>query len=103
MKGNLKADKKTKFPVIIGTSAGEIDYLGLEEAVSLVNISREKYGVEAFLNLDHNNNMKLIKKAPWLNKGAFFLTSFSKTFEFFRKSLAGLIVYKSIKKSGIFK
>lgn len=63
LKGILKAAKKTKAPVIIGTSPGEIDYLGLEEAVSLVNISREKYGVEAFLNLDHNKDTTMMKKA----------------------------------------
>ena len=63
LRGILQAAQKTKSPVIIGTSAGEIGYLGLEETVALVNISREKYGVEAFLNLDHNKDIELIKKA----------------------------------------
>jgi len=70
LRGILLAAKRTRSPVIVGTSGGEIDYLGLQEAVSLVNISREKYGVEAFLNLDHNTDEQFIKKAVDLGYSA---------------------------------
>ena len=63
LRGILEAAKETKTPVILGTSAGELDYLGLEEVVALVEISKVKYGVSAFLNLDHGKNIDIVKKA----------------------------------------
>jgi len=63
LRGILEAAKKTKTPVILGTSAGELDYLGLEEVVALVEISKVKYGVSAFLNLDHGKNIDMVKRA----------------------------------------
>lgn len=63
LRGILEAAKKTKTPVILGTSPGELNYLGLEEVVALVEISKMKYGVSAFLNLDHGRDINIIKKA----------------------------------------
>jgi len=63
LRGILAAAKKMKSPVIIGTSEGELNFLGLLETIALVEISRSKYGVKAFLNLDHGKNMDLIKKS----------------------------------------
>jgi fructose-bisphosphate aldolase class II len=51
-----------KNPAIIGMSEGELGYLGLEETVALVEISKAKYGVSLFLNLDHGKDIDLIKK-----------------------------------------
>ncbi len=58
----LDAAKKLKAPVILGTSQGELKYLGLEEVIALVEISKNKYGLKVFLNLDHGSDLKLIKK-----------------------------------------
>jgi fructose-bisphosphate aldolase class II len=63
LRGILAAAKRLKSPVILGTSGGESGYLGLEEIVALVEISKVKYGVEAFLNLDHAGDFEYIKKA----------------------------------------
>jgi len=63
LKGILRASSEAETPVILGTSEGELAYLGLEEAVALVEISKIKYKVSAFLNLDHGKNLSLIKKA----------------------------------------
>ena len=63
LRGILEAAKKTKTPVILGTSEGELNYLGLEEVVALVEISKVKYGVSAFLNLDHGKDIDIIKRA----------------------------------------
>jgi ketose-bisphosphate aldolase len=59
----LSAAKEMHSPVILGASEGESNYFGLEEAVALVKISRKKYGVEVFLNLDHGKDIDVIKKA----------------------------------------
>jgi len=63
LKGILAAAKSLKSPVILGASEGEIGYLGLEETVALVEISKKKYRVPAFLNLDHGRNLDLLIKA----------------------------------------
>jgi len=63
LRGILAAARKSKSLVILGTSEGESRYLGLEEILALVEISKMKYKVPAFLNLDHAKNLKLIKKA----------------------------------------
>lgn len=62
LRGILAAAKKLKSPIILGTSEGELGYLGLAETVALVEISKVKYGIPAFLNLDHGNNISLVKK-----------------------------------------
>jgi len=63
LRGILKAGRKTEKPLILGLSEGELTYLGLEETIALVEISKMKYRVSAFLNLDHGKNLNLIKKA----------------------------------------
>ena len=43
LRGILAAAKKLKSPVILGTSEGELGYLGAEEAIALVEISKIKF------------------------------------------------------------
>ncbi|MBU3942906.1 class II fructose-bisphosphate aldolase [Patescibacteria group bacterium] len=62
LRGILDASKGLKTPVILGMSEGELKYMGLEEVIALVEISKNKYGVEAYLNLDHGKDRGLIKK-----------------------------------------
>lgn len=59
--GILNAAKKTKAPVILGTSEGESKFLGLGEAVNLVKFYRKKLPI--FLHLDHGKSFDYIKKA----------------------------------------
>ena len=63
LRGILVAAKKMKNPVIIGTSENESKFLGLEETLALVEISKMKYKVFAFLNLDHGKDLDYIKRA----------------------------------------
>lgn len=63
LRGILEAAKKMKSPVILGVSEGESKFLGLEEILALVEISKMKHRVSAFLNLDHGKDLNLIKKA----------------------------------------
>lgn len=62
LRGILGGAKKLNAPIILGTSEGELSYLGLEEVVALVEISKVKYGIQAFLNLDHGKDLDLIKR-----------------------------------------
>lgn len=63
LRGIFEAVKEAKNPVILGTSEGESRFFGLEEAVSLVKIYNKKYGVKAFLNLDHGKDFDWLKSA----------------------------------------
>jgi len=63
LRGILAAAQKMKSPVILGTSEKESKFLGLEEILALVEISKMKYKVSAFLNLDHGKDLDYIKKA----------------------------------------
>ncbi|MDD5099044.1 MAG: class II fructose-bisphosphate aldolase [Candidatus Colwellbacteria bacterium] len=49
-------------PVIIGLSEGEADFVGLENAVSLVNNLRTG-GIPAFLNADHIHSLERLETA----------------------------------------
>ncbi len=60
LRGILVASKG--LPIILGTSEGELNYLGLEETIALVEISKRKYNSKAFLHLDHGKDVNLIKK-----------------------------------------
>lgn len=62
LKGIFLAAKKLKSPIILGTSEGESKFLGIKEAVALVEIMKTDYKVDAFLNLDHGKDL------DWLNK-----------------------------------
>ncbi|MCX6760289.1 MAG: class II fructose-bisphosphate aldolase family protein [Candidatus Nealsonbacteria bacterium] len=71
LRGILAAAKELKSPVILGTSEGEVKYLGIKETVALVEISRNKYGISgAFLNLDHGKNPEIVKEAVDLGYSA---------------------------------
>jgi fructose-bisphosphate aldolase, class II len=63
LRGIFMAAKETGSPVILGTSESECQYMGLEEIVNLVKIYKNKYKVQAFLNLDHGKDIENIKKA----------------------------------------
>lgn len=61
--GIVAAAKKTKAPIILGTSEGESKFLGLKTAVFLRDIARKNYKIEAILNLDHGKSFDYIKEA----------------------------------------
>ncbi len=63
LRGIFEAGRSLKSPLILGTSEGEIGFLGLKEIVALTEISKMEYGIPAFLNLDHGKDIDLIKKA----------------------------------------
>ena len=63
MKAILQAGEKMKAPVILGTSEGESGFFGLQEAVALRDVLREKTGMPIFLNLDHGKSFEYLRKA----------------------------------------
>lgn len=63
LQGIIIAAKNKKSPVIVGTSTKESQFIGLRQAVALVNSFREEMGLPIFLNLDHGKIFSYTKKA----------------------------------------
>lgn len=63
LRGITQVAEKMKSPVILGTSEGESRFFGMEEAVALRNVLRNKLHTPIFLNLDHGKSFEYIKKA----------------------------------------
>ena len=63
LRGILEAARQMKSPVILGTSESESKYFGFEEILALAEISKLKYHLFAFLNLDHGKDLNWLKKA----------------------------------------
>ena len=59
----LLAAQNKKSPVIVGTSEGESQFIGLKQAVALVGSFREETKLPIFLNLDHGKSLSYTKRA----------------------------------------
>jgi tagatose 1,6-diphosphate aldolase GatY/KbaY len=63
LKAIVSCAHSLKFPVIVGTSEKEADFLGLDLAVDLINFFRRRKNIAIFLNLDHGKSFEICKKA----------------------------------------
>ncbi len=61
--GIFRAAQELKVPVIIGTSEGERDFVGVRQAVALVKSLREEFDFPIFLNADHTYSFDRAKEA----------------------------------------
>jgi len=61
--GITRAAEALSAPVIVATSENEANFLGYENAVSLVKNIREKKRLPIFLHLDHAHSFQAVKKA----------------------------------------
>jgi ketose-bisphosphate aldolase len=61
-KGILLAAKDLNHPVILQLTKSSIDYMGLKAAVQIGRILSKELEVEAWLHLDHCDNIELIKR-----------------------------------------
>lgn len=60
------AAKELNVPVLVGTSEGEREFAGPENAVTLVRNFRESYGHPVFLNADHTYSLDKVREAALL-------------------------------------
>ncbi len=59
----LKAASAQKVPIILQSTKSTINYLGLEVTAKLARAAISQYDVEAWLHLDHAQDLDLIKQA----------------------------------------
>ena len=63
LKAIVLTGQKLKSPLIVSTSEGEADFVGMREVVALVRAWRVGAKIPIFLNLDHGKSLKSVKKA----------------------------------------
>ena len=63
LKGIITAAIEMKSPIILGTSEKESNFIGLKQAVFLVESYKKSFNAPFFLNLDHGKSYQYIKKA----------------------------------------
>lgn len=63
LSGVLQAAAAQQTPIILQSTKGTIDYLGLDVTVKMARAAINQYGVDAWLHLDHADDIELIQKA----------------------------------------
>ncbi len=61
LKGVLSAAKDQNSPIILQLTKSSIDYLGLENAVSMAKTGLKSFGVEGWVHLDHGPDVELVE------------------------------------------
>jgi len=59
----FNAARSINVPVIIGTSEGERDFIGVRQAALLVHSLQEEYNFPIFINADHTYSLERVKEA----------------------------------------
>lgn len=62
-RGIFEAARELDLPVILGTSEGERDFIGVRQAVALVKSYRDEYEYPIYLNADHTYSFERAKEA----------------------------------------
>ena len=62
LKAIVEAAAELKSPVMVGTSEGEAEFIGYDQAVALVKSYQQK-GYAVFLNADHHKSWESVKVA----------------------------------------
>jgi len=88
----VEAAKELGVPAIIGVSEGERDFLGLNEAISLVKTARNS-GFPIFINADHTYSLEKAKIAVDRGVDAVIIDSADQSFEENIKRAKNLVEY----------
>ena len=52
-----------QFPILIGVSEGEREFIGVKQVVAMVQSLREQYDYPIFLNADHTHSLDKVREA----------------------------------------
>jgi fructose-bisphosphate aldolase class II len=63
LKAVFDSARELKQPVIVGTSEGEREFMGIHQAVALVKSLRDEYDFPIYLNADHTHSLKAAVEA----------------------------------------
>lgn len=62
-RATIAAETKQELPIIIGISEGERDWVGIAEAVAIIQMYRNEKNLPIFLNADHTYSVERVKEA----------------------------------------
>lgn len=63
LKASFEGARELKVPVIVGTSEGERQFMGVRQAAAVVKSLREEYDFPIFLNADHTHSLEAAVEA----------------------------------------
>jgi len=63
LRGIVQAAAKHSSPLLLGTSEGDSEFVGIRQCVVLVEAYRKDTGLPIFLNLDHGKSFEYLKEA----------------------------------------
>jgi len=63
LKGIFDGARELNLPILLGTSEGEREFIGVHQAVALTKSLREAYDYPVFLNADHTHSLDKVKEA----------------------------------------
>src|SRR5579862_7411703 len=63
LNGIFSAAKSLNYPILIGTSEGEREFIGVNQVVALIKSLKEEYDYPIFLNADHTHSLDKVKEA----------------------------------------
>jgi fructose-bisphosphate aldolase class II len=63
LKAIFEAARNLNFPILIGVSEGEREFIGTSQAAALVSSLRNEYNYPIFLNADHTHSLDKVKEA----------------------------------------
>ena len=63
LRGICETAKELKSPLMIGTSEGERNFIGLRQAVAMARAYHEEYNLSIFLNADHHRSVSAAQEA----------------------------------------
>ena len=63
LKAIFEAARNLNFPILIGVSEGEREFIGTSQAAALISSLRNEYNYPIFLNADHTHSLDKVKEA----------------------------------------
>lgn len=63
LKGIFEAAHELNFPILIGVSEGEREFIGVKKSVAIVRSLRDTYNFPIFINADHTHVMSKVEEA----------------------------------------
>ena len=93
----LTAAKRLNTSLILQLSESSIHYMGLEVAKSLADSARSQFGVNAWLHLDHGQDINLIKQCIDIGFDSVMIDASEKPFEENIKVTSEIVEYASKK------
>lgn len=79
--GVLRAASELDMPIILQSSPGTINYLGIEMTVSIARAALKKHGVEGWLHLDHAESIDMIRNCLEAGFDSVMIDASEKPFE----------------------